>query len=158
KPTFMRAPGETPGMFALESAMDELAHALKMDPIELRRVNEPAVDPESGQPFSSRLLMPCFDAAAKRFEWSRRDAQPRSVRDGRWLVGMGCASATYPANQFACSAKVKLSADGSVLITAGTHELGTGTITAQSQLAAERLGLPVERVRMELGDTEFPQA
>ena len=92
----MRAPPDVPYMFALESAMDELAYALKMDPVELRRVNDTQIDPVDGKPFSSRSLMACFDAAAAKFGWSKRDPNPGAMRDGDWLVGWGCATATYP--------------------------------------------------------------
>ena len=114
-PTFMRAPGETPGMFALESAVDELAYALKMDPIALRIKNEPEKDPGDGKPFSSRALLACYEQGAKRFGWDRRTPEPRSMRDGRYLIGMGVAAATYPINQMPSSARVRLSIDGSAL-------------------------------------------
>ena len=157
-PTFMRAPGESPGMFATESAMDELAYALKMDPIALRVKNEPKVDPGDGKPFSSRSLLACYAEGARRFGWDRRSPEPRSMRDGRYLVGMGVAAATYPINQMPSSARVRLHADGSALVQSGGQEMGMGLATVMTQLAADTLGLPVGKVRFELGDSEFPAA
>ncbi len=157
-PTFMRAPGESPGTFALESAVDELASALKMDPIALRVKNEPATDPGDGKPFSSRSLLACFEQGAKRFGWDRRTAEPRSMRDGRYLVGMGVAAATYPINQMPSAARVRLSIDGSALVQSGGQEMGMGLATIMTQLSADLLGLAIEKVRFELGDTEFPSA
>ncbi len=157
-PTFMRAPGETPGMFAFESAVDELASALKMDPIALRIKNEPEKDPSDGKPFSSRSLLACYEQGAQRFGWARRTAEPRSMRDGRYLIGMGVAAATYPINQMPSSARIKLSVDGSVLVQSGGQEMGMGLATIMTQLTADLLGLPLNLVRFELGDTEFPSA
>ncbi len=155
-PTFMRAPAETPGMAALELAMDELAVKLDMDPIELRRINEPKKDIHQDKPFSSRLLMQCLDEGAKRFQWSRRSPQPRSQREGHWLIGQGVAAATYPYNTFPTKARVTLRADGTARIACCSHELGTGTRTAQTQLLADILGVPASRVSMELGDSVLP--
>ncbi|HEX6536476.1 MAG TPA: xanthine dehydrogenase family protein molybdopterin-binding subunit [Gemmatimonadaceae bacterium] len=155
-PTFQRAPGEATGTFALESAMDELAVALAMDPIELRLKNYAERDPQSGKPFSSKSLRECYRVAAERFGWSRRDPKPRSMRDGRWLVGWGMATATYPARQSPASALARLLPDGSALVRAGTQEIGCGTYTIMTQIAADALGLPPDRVRFELGDTEMP--
>lgn len=157
-PTFQRAPGESVGSFALESAMDELAWKLAMDPIELRNLNDAEVDPESGRPWSSKSLKQCFAQGADRFGWSRRGREPRSMRDGRALVGMGMASATFPAFSFPASARVTVFADGSALAQSGSHEMGMGTATVMAQLASEYLGIPVERVRFELGDTRLPTA
>ncbi|WP_339897904.1 xanthine dehydrogenase family protein molybdopterin-binding subunit [uncultured Gilvimarinus sp.] len=155
-PTFMRAPPETPGLYALEAAVDELATELKMDPIELRIKNEPEVDQHSGKPFSSRLLVDCLQKGAERFGWSKRAAEPRSKRDGHWLIGMGVASATYPHNVFPTQVDVTLNENGTADIACCTQELGTGTRTAQSQLAADMLGLPIKKVNMRLGDTSLP--
>ena len=157
-PTFMRAPGESPGMFALESAVDELAYALKMDPIALRVRNEPATDPSDGKPFSSRSLLACYEEGANRFGWDRRTPEPRSMRDGRYLIGMGVAAATYPINQMPSAARVRIAVDGSALIQSGGQEMGMGLATIMTQLAADTLGLPLEKVRFELGDSEFPTA
>jgi xanthine dehydrogenase YagR molybdenum-binding subunit len=156
-PTFQRAPGESTGTFALESAMDELAVALKMDPLALRLRNYAEVDPGDGRPWSSKSLRECYRAGAERFGWARRSARPRSMRDGRWLVGWGMATATYPARQSASSAVARLRPDGTALVQAGSQDLGTGTYTIMTQVAADALGLPVERVRFELGDTALPE-
>ncbi|EMI18757.1 oxidoreductase [Rhodopirellula maiorica SM1] len=156
-PTFMRAPAETPGMFALESAIDELAVKLNIDPIELRRRNEPERDIHANKPFSSRLLLQCLDAGAKRFGWSERKREPRSQRDGNWLIGQGVAAATYPYFTFPTKARVTVHADGRVKIDCCSQEIGTGTRTAQSQLLADILDIPASRVSMELGDTALPK-
>jgi len=157
-PTFMRAPGETPGTYALESALDELAYALKLDPIELRLRNHADIDPDKNLPWSSKSLKECYQLGAEKFGWSQRHPEPRSMRDGRYLIGMGMATATYPAYHFPASAKAMILADGTALVQSGTHEMGTGTATVMAQLAADTLGFPVERVRFELGDTELPRA
>ncbi len=157
-PTFMRAPGETPGTYALESAFDELAYALKLDPIKLRLRNHADIDPDKNLPWSSKSLKECYQLGAEKFGWSQRNPEPRSMRDGRYLIGMGMATATYPAYHFPASAKAMILADGTALVQSGTHEMGTGTATVMAQLAADTLGFPVERVRFELGDTELPRA
>lgn len=157
-PTYMRAPGENPGMFAIESAMDELAYALGIDPLQLRLINHADVDPSSGKPWSSKSLKQCYAQGAERFGWSKRNAEPRSMRDGRYLIGWGMASATYPSHRSPASARAIVRADGSVLVTCGSHEMGMGTATVMAQLAAETLGVPFERVRFEYGDTTLPQA
>jgi xanthine dehydrogenase YagR molybdenum-binding subunit len=155
--TFMRAPGESIGSFALESAIDELAEKLGMDPIALRRRNDPEKDPTSGREFSSRHLMKAYDDGAARFGWDRREARPRSRREGEWLIGMGCASGTYPYYRMpGGSARITLSADGKAIVAAAAHEMGMGTATVQAQVCAERLGLPKEDVTFELGDTRLP--
>jgi xanthine dehydrogenase YagR molybdenum-binding subunit len=156
-PTYMRAPGESSGSFALESAVDELAYALAIDPVELRLRNDTDRDAE-GLPFSSRSLAQCLRAGAERIGWSRRNPVPRSMRDGRLLVGLGVAAATYPMNRSAASAVVQLHADGSVLAQSAGVDIGTGAYTVFSQVVAETLGVPVQRVRMELGDTMYPNA
>lgn len=155
-PSFQRAPGEATGTFALESAMDELAIALAMDPIALRLKNYAERDAQSGKPFSSKSLRECYRVGAERFGWSRRESKPRSMRDGRWLIGYGMATATYPARQAPASAVARILPDGSALVRAGTQEIGCGTYTIMTQIAADALGLPPERVRFELGDTEMP--
>ncbi|HYW54936.1 MAG TPA: xanthine dehydrogenase family protein molybdopterin-binding subunit [Dongiaceae bacterium] len=156
-PTFMRAPGESCGSFALESAMDELAYAAGVDPIELRLRNDSNVDAD-GKPFSSRSLAQCMRAGAERIGWNRRNPQPRSMRDGGLLVGIGMAAATYPTHRSPASALVQLHADGSVVVRSAGVDIGTGAYTVFSQVAADALGVPVERVRMELGDSDFPNA
>jgi xanthine dehydrogenase YagR molybdenum-binding subunit len=145
-------------MYALESAMDELAYALKLDPIELRLRNHADIDPSNNLPWSSKSLKECYQLGAEKFGWSRRTPEPGSMRDGRYLVGMGMASATYPVNHFPASAKVRILQDGTALAQSGSQEMGTGTATVMAQVAADALGLPVERVRFELGDTQLPRA
>lgn len=157
-PTFMRAPGESSGTFALESAMDELAVALNMDPVQLRLKNYAEHDPQSGKPFSSKSLRECYQVAGEKFGWSRRDPRPGSMRDGRWLVGWGMSSATYPARTLPSSTVARMMPDGRAWVRAGTQELGTGTYTVMTQVAADALGIPPHRVRFELGDTDFPPA
>ena len=157
-PTFQRAPGEATGMFALESALDELAQRVGVDPIELRLRNHAERDLDKNLPFSSHALRECYRAGAERFGWSRRSAPPRSMQQGRWLVGMGMASATRPAKRMPCAARVRLQPDGSALVQASTADLGTGTYTVMTQIAADALGYAPARVRFELGDTEWPEA
>ncbi len=155
-PTFMRAPAETPGMFALESAIDELAVELKFDPIDLRIKNEPMKDVHNDKPFSGRLLVQCFQYGAKQFGWANRNPTPRSQRDGHWLIGQGVAAATYPALTMPTTVRVSLRSNGTAHIDCCTQEMGTGTATAQSQLLADLLGLPADRVSMTLGDSDLP--
>ncbi len=157
-PTYMRAPGEASGVYALEVAMDELASQLHMDPIEFRLRNYAEQDPHEKKPFASKMLRQCYQAGAEAFGWSRRSPEPRSMRDGRWLVGLGMATSTYPTNSQPASADVRIGADGTVRVRAATQDLGTGTYTVMSQLAAETLGVPVRCVRFELGDSSFPPA
>jgi xanthine dehydrogenase YagR molybdenum-binding subunit len=155
--TFMRAPGESVGTFALESALDELAHELKMDPIELRARIEPKKDPTSGLPFSERSLVEAYRRGAERFGWSQRNPVPRSRREGDWLIGYGVATATYPYYRMPGGvARIRLTADGHAVVQMGSHEMGMGTATAQTQLAAELLALPVECVQFEYGDSNLP--
>jgi xanthine dehydrogenase YagR molybdenum-binding subunit len=155
-PTFMRAPGESTGSFALESAMDELAHALALDPLELRLRNYAETDPTKGVPFSSKSLRECYRLGAAKFGWSNRPATPRSRTEDGMLVGYGMATATYPTHRSAASATARIAADGSAQVFSGTQDLGTGSYTIFTQVAAIALGLPVERVHFELGDTNFP--
>ena len=157
-PTFQRAPGESTGMFALESAMDEMAIAAGLDPIEFRLRNDAQRDEQKNAPYSSKALSECYRVGAERMAWSRRSATPGALRDGHWLVGLGCASATRPAKRSPCAARVRITADGRALVQSSTAELGTGTYTVMAQVAADALGLPVERVRFELGDTSLPEA
>jgi xanthine dehydrogenase YagR molybdenum-binding subunit len=157
-PTYMRAPGESSGMFALESGLDELAYKLNMDPIQLRIVNHADTDPDTGLPWSTKSLKESYQLGAEKFGWARRTPEPRSMRDGRYLLGMGMASAVYPVNHFPSSARVRILQDGSAIAESGTHELGTGTYTVLGQVAAEALGLPVERVTVLIGDTRLPRA
>jgi len=155
-PGFMRSPPVVPYIYALESAMDELAVKLDMDPVELRRINDTMQDPIDGKPYSSRSLMKCYDAAAKAFDWSRRNPQVGAMRDGDWLVGLGCATAVYPTHVGVCTARVRLLANGETRVQVAVHEIGNGAYTVIAQMAAERLGVPLSSVRVELGDTNLP--
>jgi xanthine dehydrogenase YagR molybdenum-binding subunit len=155
-PGFMRAPPDTPYMFGLESAMDELAYALEMDPIELRRVNDTQTDPVSGKPFSSRSLMKCFDQAAEKFGWSSRNPKPGSMRDGDWLIGWGCATSCYPCNIGPAAIRIALSPDGHALVELAAHEIGTGAYTTVGLSVAHSLGLDLKNVKVMLGDSALP--
>jgi xanthine dehydrogenase YagR molybdenum-binding subunit len=157
-PAWMRAPGEAPGMFALESAMDELAVKLAMDPVELRIRNDTSAEPASGLPFSSRSLARCLREGARRFGWADRDPKPGARRDGRWLTGTGVASATYPVYLAGSSASARADADGTFTIRIAAVDIGTGARTALAQIAATALRVPVEQVRLELGHSDMPAA
>jgi xanthine dehydrogenase YagR molybdenum-binding subunit len=157
-PFWMRAPGKCPGMYALESAMDELAAELGLDPIELRIRNEPEVDPETGRRFSTRNLVACLREGAERFGWDGRDPTPAIRRDGRWLVGTGVAASSHPANRRASQALARVEPDGTYLVRLAAADIGTGARTALTQIAADALGVGPESVRVELGDTAFPAA
>jgi xanthine dehydrogenase YagR molybdenum-binding subunit len=157
-PTWMRAPGAVSGMFALECAMDELAYALKIDPLELRLVNYAEVDPESGKPWSSKALRECYRLGAEKFGWKDRKFEPRSMRDGRWLVGWGMATGVWGAFQRPAGARITLRADGTAHVVSATSDIGPGTYTVMTMIAAEYLGLTPEQVKFELGDTNFPRA
>ena len=155
--TFMRAPGEAVGTFALECAVDELAAELGMDPIALRLRNEPEKDPTTGLPFSSRHIVEAWRMGAERFGWSRRSATPGGRREGDWQVGLGCATATYPYYRMAGgAARITLTRDGRAVVAIAAHEMGMGTATAHSQVAAERLGLEMDQVRFDYGDNTLP--
>ncbi len=154
----MRAPGEAVGLLALECAMDELAVALKMDPIALRIINEPTEDPEKKIPFSSRSLVPCMQKGADLFGWSKRNVTPASVRDGHWLVGMGMSAAIRGNPMLPAKARVLLDHDGVATVQTSMTDIGTGSYTILGQIAADMLGLPIDKVRVELGDTAFPAA
>ena len=154
----MRAPGEAVGLLALECAMDELSEKLNLDPIELRVRNEPTEDPEKHIPYSSRHLIACLQEGARRFGWNNRNPRPGQIRDGRWLVGMGVAAATRGNPLLLSKANVRLGPDGFATVRMAMTDIGTGTYTILTQIAAEMLGLPPERVRVEIGDTNFPEA
>ena len=156
-PGFMRSPPVVPYIYALESAMDELAIKLKLDPVELRRINDSSTD-ATGKQWSSRSLMKCYDEASERFGWSKRSPQPGSMRDGDWLIGWGCASAVYPTHVGAAAARVRLTADGKARVQIAAHDLGTGAYTVIGQIAAEELGIPLSSVSVELGDSNLPPA
>ncbi len=155
-PAPMRAPGEASGLFALESAMDELAYELKIDPIQLRLINCGEANPIDKLPYSSKHLKECYEQGAAKFGWEKRKFEPRSVRDGQWLVGYGMATAMYPGYRSPSTARIRVDSDGAVLVQTAAHDLGTGTYTIVAQTAAEFLGVPIEKVKVELGDTNFP--
>jgi xanthine dehydrogenase YagR molybdenum-binding subunit len=157
-PTFMRAPGCAPGMFALECAMDELAVKLGIDPVELRIKNDSVLYPGRNVPWSSRNLVECLRLGSDKFGWSKRKSEPGSFQDGDWLIGMGMASALYPAHRNKASAKVRLQADGTAQVSSATQDLGTGTWTVLAIVGADCLELPMEKIRAELGDSALPPA
>ncbi|MFE0859059.1 xanthine dehydrogenase family protein molybdopterin-binding subunit [Streptomyces mutabilis] len=152
-PSWMRAPGECPGMYALESAMDELATALGIDPVELRIRNEPETEPDSGKPFSSRSLVECLREGARRFGWADRDPRPGSRRAGPLLIGSGVAAATYPVLVSPCAAAARALPDGDFLVRVNATDIGTGARTVCAQIAADALGVPLDRVRIEVADS-----
>ena len=154
---WMRSPGEAPGMLAFECAMDELAERLDLDPIELRIRNEPTEDPERGVPFSTRNLVACMQEGARRFGWESRNPVPGQVREGRKLIGYGMAAAIRPNYIGASTAQVSIDADGQVTARLDMTDIGTGTYTILTQIAAENLGVPLSAVRIELGDSNFPK-
>ncbi|CAO4141514.1 xanthine dehydrogenase family protein molybdopterin-binding subunit [Methylorubrum aminovorans] len=154
----MRAPPEVPYLFALESAVDEAAWHLGLDPIELRRRNDTATDPVTGKPFSTRPLMACFDEAAAAFGWERRLHEPGSLRDGSWLVGLGCAASVRPVKIAAATMRIRITADDTAEVATAHHEIGNGITTLLAMGVADQLGVPVERVSVHLGDTALPPA
>ncbi|HEY2137830.1 MAG TPA: xanthine dehydrogenase family protein molybdopterin-binding subunit [Xanthobacteraceae bacterium] len=155
-PGFMRSPPVVPYIYVLESAMDELAVKLGIDPVELRRINDTMTDPVDNKPYSSRSLMTCYDQAAEAFGWKRRDPPPGAMRDGDWLIGWGCATALYPTHIGAATARVRLKSGGEVRVQTAAHEIGNGAYTVIGQMAAEQLGVPLSRVSVELGDSNLP--
>jgi xanthine dehydrogenase YagR molybdenum-binding subunit len=156
-PSWMRAPGECPGMFALESAMDELAIAAGLDPVELRLRNEPRAEPDSGLPFSSRNLAACLREGARRFGWEHRDQRPGIRRRGRWLAGTGVAASTYPSRRQPSQASVTAE-DGGFVVRIAAADIGTGARTALTKIAAQALGVEPGQVRVEIGDSALPKA
>ncbi|GLX50461.1 oxidoreductase [Streptomyces hygroscopicus subsp. hygroscopicus] len=157
-PSWMRAPGESPGMYALESAVDELAEALGMDPIRLRIRNEPVHEPGTGKPFSSRHLVQCLREGARRFGWDERDPRPRSRREGPWLLGTGVAAATYPSSAVPATATARALPDGTFTVRINATDIGTGARTVLAQIAADTLGTALDRVRTEIGHSDLPPA
>lgn len=157
-PTFMRAPGKSSGSFSIETAMDELAYMARVDPLQLRLTNYAETDESVGRDFSSKHLKECYQQAADKFGWSARKPQPGSMKKGGLLVGYGMATATYPANVQPASARATMNADGSVLFQCGTQDLGTGSYTILTQIGADGLGVPVHRVRVQIGDSTLPPA
>ena len=156
QPSFMRAPGECPGTYAVECAMDELAYALKMDPLQLRLVNNSPNHPIKGIPWSTKHLRECYEQGAREFGWSRRTHEPRSMKDGRLLVGWGLATATYPAHARRAEVNIQFKADGTAVARCAAHDLGTGQWTSLAQISADAIGIPVEKVKFELGDSALP--
>jgi xanthine dehydrogenase YagR molybdenum-binding subunit len=152
-----RAPGEAPGTYALEVAMDELAYKMGMDPVALRLVNYADKHPQTGQPWSEKHLKECYERGAQAIGWSQRNPLAGSMKEGNLLVGYGMATATYPANRSASSAKIQLFADGHAVIYCATQDIGTGTYTILTQIAAEGLGLPMASVQCKLGDSKLPK-
>ncbi len=157
-PSWMRAPGETPGMYALESAIDELSVKVGVDPVELRIRNEPEVDPETGNRWSSRNLVACLREGSERFGWQPRDPTPGVRCDGRWLVGTGVAASVFPAFRRPSSAIARAEVDGTYTVQIGAADIGTGARTVLTQVAADELEEPLERVRVEIGDSALPFA
>ncbi|MDQ0957053.1 xanthine dehydrogenase YagR molybdenum-binding subunit [Streptomyces sp. B4I13] len=157
-PLWMRGPGYSNAAFAIESAVDELAHELGIDPIELRLRNEPAADEATGQQFSTRRLTECYRVGAREFGWSRRNPRPRSTRDGDWLIGTGVATGCYDVVRGQAQAHARLDADGTAVVQSATHDTGTGTYTSMTQVAADALGLAVRQVTFRLGDSAMPPA
>src|SRR5467141_3883874 len=157
-PVVLRAPMEAQGHFALESAMDELAYATGVDPVELRLRNDTDADPYSGRPFSTRALRECLTKGAARFGWDERSPEPRSMRDGRYLIGEGVAAAIFTHWRWPGKARVTLNGDGSALVEAAAHDIGTGTYTVMTQVAADALGMAPDRVTVRLGDTRLPES
>jgi xanthine dehydrogenase YagR molybdenum-binding subunit len=155
-PNHMRGPGEASGIFALECGMDELAVKLGMDPVELRLRNDTATNEHDGLPFSSRSLRACYELGSERFGWKRRDPRPRSMRDGRLLIGWGMATATYPTNRGPASARVRLLPDGTAEVETAASDMGPGTYTSMTQVAADALGITPEKIRFRLGRSDFP--
>jgi xanthine dehydrogenase YagR molybdenum-binding subunit len=157
-PIYMRGPGEASGVFALESALDELAYRLKIDPLELRVQNHAAVDPSNGRPWSTKSLLECYRRGAEVFGWSRRTMEPRSMRDGRHLIGLGMATGTYPVYRAPSSARAHIFGDGTAVVQSSASDMGPGTWTTMKIIGAQALGLDPDRVRSELGDSTLPKA
>jgi xanthine dehydrogenase YagR molybdenum-binding subunit len=156
-PLYMRGPGESSGVFALDSAIDELAYKLKIDPLEMRIRNHADVDPEHGLPWSSKSLLECYRKGAEVFGWSRRKLEPRSMRDGRYFVGMGMATGTYPMFRMPASARARVFSDGTALVQSSASDMGPGTWTTMAIVGAESLAMDLSRVRSELGDSKLPK-
>lgn len=157
-PGSMRAPAEAQGNFALETAVDEIAYAVGKDPLDIRLRNYAEVHPVSGLPWSSKALRECYRTGAERFGWARRAPEPGTMREGRWLVGYGVAGVSYPFYGVPCQARASVRRDGSAYVRSAATDIGTGTYTVMTQLAAEELGLDIARVRFDLGDSDMPYA
>src|SRR5467141_5036403 len=156
-PTAMRGPGAVPGLYATESAMNELANQLKIDPVKLRIINEPKIDEGLGIPFSSRHLLECFELGAEKFGWSKRTPEVGSMKRDGLTLGWGMAGCAWLAARFPAEASVELRDDGSVRVACGTQDIGTGTYTILAQLTSEKTGVPLEKVEVALGDTSLPE-
>ncbi|MBW4498899.1 MAG: xanthine dehydrogenase family protein molybdopterin-binding subunit [Scytonema hyalinum WJT4-NPBG1] len=157
-PMALRGTEGSTDCFVLECAMDELAYELGIDPIDLRLRNHAEVNPHTNKPWSSKHLKECYRIGAERFGWSRRNPQPRAMRDGHYLIGYGMATSTFPGVRSPATVRARIMADGSAIMQSATHDMGVGTYTIMAQIAADTLGLPVERVRVELGDSRLPHA
>jgi xanthine dehydrogenase YagR molybdenum-binding subunit len=157
-PAPMRGPGESTGAFALECALDELSYALKMDPIELRLRNYAETDPSNNKPWSSKYLKEAYTLAKERFGWDKRNPEPRSMRAGEWLVGYGMASGTFGAHRGSATARARLGADGTLVIQSAASDIGPGTATAMTQIAADAMGISPDKIRFELGESSLPPA
>jgi len=157
-PHWMRGPGTTQGNFAVESALDELSYTLGIDPIELRLRNYTEVHPGSGRPWSSKALRECYRVGAERFGWARRTPEIGSMRDGNWLVGYGMAGVTFTSGQARCEATVSIRRDGTAHVRSAATDIGTGTYTIATQVTAELLGLDIDQVQVEIGDSDLPYA
>jgi xanthine dehydrogenase YagR molybdenum-binding subunit len=157
-PGFMRSPPEVPYLFPLESAMDELAVALNMDPVELRRRNDTDREPIKNLPYTSRSLMQCFDAAAQAFGWEKRNPTPGSMRDGDWIIGWGCAATMYPTNVGPATARVTITPQGTAKVQTAAHDIGNGAYTVIALTASDKLGIALDKIAVELGDSDLPPA
>ena len=158
QPTNMRGPGETSGLYALESAMDELAHGLSIDPLELRRRNEPSTEPMTGKTFSCRRLLDCIERGAKAFGWEKRRQIPGTWREGHSLIGHGYASTTYPLKGSPCQVRCRIRSDGSIILESSTHDFGNGIATTARQIAADALGVRFEDITFHYADSDLPPA
>ena len=155
-PGFMRSPPEVPYMYALESAMNEMADRLKIDPVEFRRINDTDRNPVNGARYTTRSLMKCFDEASQAFGWSRRTPEPGSMHDGDWLIGYGCATACYPTQMDAAAVPIRLTDQGQAVVEVAAHDVGTGAYTVITQMTAQELGIPIGSVEVRLADSRFP--
>src|SRR5688500_18629285 len=153
----MRGPGAVPGLYATESALNELADQLKMDPVKLRVLNEPKIDESLSLPFSSRHLLECFELGAEKFGWSGRDPAVASMKRDGLTLGWGMAGCTWLAARFPAEASIQLRDDGTARVACGTQDIGTGTYTILAQIASEKTGIPLEKIEVALGDTELPE-
>src|SRR2546423_6245101 len=153
----MRGPGRVPGLYATESAMNELAAQLKIDPMKLRILNEPKIDEEKGIPFSSRHLVECFELGAEKFGWSKRTSEVGSMKRDGLTLGWGMAGASWVAARFGAEASVQLRDDGTARVASATQDIGTGTYTILAQLASQKTGVPIDKVEVALGDTSLPE-